>query len=186
MRAEAELRTSQAQLSNAMTMAHLGPWEYDAIKDLFIFNDHFYKMFRTTAEQVGGYTMSSADYARRFLHPDDMHFVADEVNRSLETTDSNFSRQLEHRIVYPDGEIGHITVRFFIVKDNQGAHDQDLRGKSGHYRAKACRRGSNSTGHRHRASSRDGFLFPTPMEQLCMSIPRSSESPGTVETKRSD
>ena len=61
--AEEALATSEAQLSNAVMMAHLGPWEYDVTKDLFTFTDHFYKLFRTTAEQVGGYTMSSAEYA---------------------------------------------------------------------------------------------------------------------------
>ncbi len=117
---EEALRTSEALLSNALIMAHLGHWEYDVAKDLFTFNDHFYKIFRTTAEQVGGYTMSSADYARRFVHPDDISVVADETRKAIETGDPLFSRQLEHRILYADGEIGYITVRFFIVKDNTG------------------------------------------------------------------
>jgi two-component system sensor histidine kinase/response regulator len=46
--------------------------------------------------------------------------VAVEIQKALETTDPHFSRQLEHRIIYADGEIGYITVRFFIVKDDQG------------------------------------------------------------------
>ncbi len=119
-RAEAALRTSEAQLSNALTMAHLGHWEYDVAKDLFTFNDHFYKIFRTTAEQVGGYTMSSADYARRFVHPDDISVVGNEIRKSIEATDPHFSQQLEHRVLYADGEIGHITVRIFLVKDDLG------------------------------------------------------------------
>ncbi|MGA9362789.1 MAG: PAS domain S-box protein [Bacteroidota bacterium] len=119
-RVEAALRTSEAQLSNAVKMAHLGHWEYDVASDLFTFNDHFYAMFRTTAEQVGGYTMSSSQYAQRFVHPDDMPVVGVEIRKALETTDPQFSRQIEHRIIYSDGEIGYITVRFFIVKDDQG------------------------------------------------------------------
>ncbi|MGB6065522.1 MAG: PAS domain S-box protein [Desulfomonilaceae bacterium] len=119
-RAEEALLTSEAQLSNAAKMAHLGHWEYDVAKDLFTFNDHFYQLFRTSAEQVGGYTMSSADYARRFVHPDDIKVVGDEIRKAIETRDPLFSRQLEHRILYADGEIGYITVRFFIVKDNLG------------------------------------------------------------------
>ena len=118
--AEEALLTSEAQLSNAVVMAHLGHWEYDVATDLFTFNDHFYKIFRTTAEQVGGYTMSSADYARRFVHPDDISVVVDETRKAIETSDPFFSRQLEHRMLYADGEIGYITVRFFIVKDNTG------------------------------------------------------------------
>jgi two-component system sensor histidine kinase/response regulator len=119
-RAEELLRTSEAQLSNAMKIAQLGYWEYDVADDLFTFNDHFYAIFRTTAEQVGGYTMSSARYAELFVHPDDMSVVGIEIRKALETKDPHFSRQLEHRIIYADGEIGYISVRFFIVKDNQG------------------------------------------------------------------
>jgi PAS domain S-box-containing protein len=119
-RAEKLLRTSEAQLSNAMKIAKLGYWEYDVAKDLFTFNDHFYAIFRTTVEQVGGYTMSSARYAQLFVHPEDAPMVAVEIQKALETTDPHFSRQLEHRIIYADGEIGYIAVRFFIVKDDQG------------------------------------------------------------------
>jgi PAS domain S-box-containing protein len=89
---EEALRTSEAQLSNALTMAHLGHWEYDVTKDLFTFNDHLYKIFRTTSEQVGGYTMSSADYAGRFVHPEDISVVADETRKAIETSDPLFSR----------------------------------------------------------------------------------------------
>jgi PAS domain S-box-containing protein len=110
----------QAQLANSIEMAHLGPWEYDAVQDIFIFNDYFYKMFRTTAEQVGGYTMRSDQYARRFVHPDDHALVGEEVRKALETDDPLYSRQLEHRILYADGAEGYITVRFFIQKDASG------------------------------------------------------------------
>jgi len=119
-RAEDALRTSEAQLSNAMKIAQLGYWEYDVANDLFTFNDHFYAIFRTSAEQVGGYTMSSARYAQLFVHPDDMPVVSIEIRKAIETSDPHYSRQLEHRIIYADGEIGYIAVRFFIIKDNQG------------------------------------------------------------------
>ncbi len=118
--AEETLCTSEAQLSNAMKIAKLGYWEYDVAKDLFIFNDHFYAIFRTSAERVGGYTMSSARYAQLFVHPDDMAVVGIEIQKALESTDPHYSRQLEHRIIYADGETGYITVRFFIIKDSQG------------------------------------------------------------------
>ena len=119
-RAEEALSKSEAQLSNALQIAHLGPWEYDVINDLFTFNDLFYAIFRTTAGQVGGYTMSSADYAKRFVHPEDVAVVGEEVRKAIETDDPNFSSQLEHRIIYADGEVGYITVRFFIIKDETG------------------------------------------------------------------
>jgi PAS domain S-box-containing protein len=118
--AEKELRTSEAQLSNAMAIAHLGYWEYDVANDEFIFNDHFYDIFHTTADKVGGYRMSSRRYAELFVHPDDAPLVGEETRKALEATDPHFSRQLEHRILFADGTLGYIAVRFFIVKDEQG------------------------------------------------------------------
>jgi len=118
--AEESLRTSERKLSNAMSIARLGYWEYDVDKDLFTFDDNFYAIFRTSAEQVGGYTMTPARYAELFLLPDDAAIVGAETQAALTTTDPQFSRQLEHRIRYADGEIGYIAVRYFIVKDDQG------------------------------------------------------------------
>ncbi len=118
--AEEALRHSEAQLSNAMNIAKLGYWEFDVAENMFNFDDHFYAIFQTSAEQVGGYKMSPARYAELFLHPDDRSIVAAEIKNALETTDPHYSCQLEHRIIYADGEIGYISVRFFVVKDDQG------------------------------------------------------------------
>ena len=118
--AEEKIKKSEAQLANALDMAKLGPWEYDVASDTFTFNDHFYAVFRTTVEREGGYTMTSAQYARRFVYPDDMPMVGIETRKAIETTDPNFSRKLEHRIFFADGEQGYINVHFFINKDAMG------------------------------------------------------------------
>ena len=118
--AEEALRKSETQLSNALEMTHAGHWEYDVASGMFTFNDNFYRIFRTTAEQMGGYRMAAAEYARRFCHPDDMAIVADETRQALESADPGYNRQFEHRIRYADGTTGSIAVRFFIVKDPQG------------------------------------------------------------------
>jgi PAS domain S-box-containing protein len=117
---EEEIKKNETQFTNAAQMARLGPWEYDVINDIFTFNDSFYAIFRTTADEIGGYTMSSADYSKRFVHPEDAHLVGLEVRKAIETNDPNFNRQLEHRIIYSDGEVGYISVRFFIIKDANG------------------------------------------------------------------
>lgn len=118
--AEEELKKKQSQLINAHIIAHLGSWEYNVEEDIFIFNDPFYALFRTTAEQVGGYRMKSGEYAKRFIHQDDIDLVNSETRMAIETDDPNFNRQLEHRIIYADGETGYITVRIFIKKDKNG------------------------------------------------------------------
>jgi PAS domain S-box-containing protein len=119
-RVEAEQQKLHYQLANALELAHLGHWEYDVKEDRFTFNDQFYKIFRTTAEHVGGYEMSSAEYAQRFLYPNDRDLVEKEIRKAMETPDPNFSQQLEHRIIYADGQVGYISVRHFVVKDENG------------------------------------------------------------------
>jgi two-component system cell cycle sensor histidine kinase/response regulator CckA len=120
VQAEAALRASEAQLSTAVKMARLGAWEYDVATDTFTFNDPFYAMLRTTAEREGGYRMKSRRYAERFVHPEDIAVVAEETRAAIETTDPQYRRELEHRMIYADGESGYLAVHFFIVKDEQG------------------------------------------------------------------
>ena len=119
-KAERDQKKLEMQLASAMEIAHLGHWEYDVENDQFTFNDQFYKIFHTSVEQVGGYLMSSEEYADRFVHPEDKEMIGGEIRKCIETSDPNFNRQLEHRILYADGKVGYISVRIFIVKDDQG------------------------------------------------------------------
>ncbi len=119
-KAQEALRISESKLSAALKMARAGHWEYDVESDTFTFNDNFYRIFHTTAEQVGGYQMSSANYARRFCHPDDAAMVGEEVRKAIESDDPGYYRQIEHRILFADGGVGYMSVCFFIVKDRTG------------------------------------------------------------------
>ncbi len=117
---EKALRTSDAQLSEALRIARMAYWEYDVIRDRFTFNDQFYYLFRTTSEQEGGYIMPSARYAQRFVHPDEVTVVGREIQKALETDDPNYQGQLEHRIIRADGETGYLSVHIRIEKDAHG------------------------------------------------------------------
>jgi len=64
--------------------------------------------------------MSSQAYAERFLHPEDRPIVALEVRRAIETTDPEYAKRIEHRIVFPDGQTGYVSVAIVIVKDERG------------------------------------------------------------------
>jgi len=119
-RAAERLRESEARLSTALDMARAGYWEYDVAADVFTFDDNFYRNYKTSAAQVGGYRMPSADYSRRLCHPDDAPLVAREIEAALASADPGYSRQIEHRILCGDGSVGHVAVRLFVVKDAQG------------------------------------------------------------------
>ncbi len=116
---EEKLHESEAKLKEAMKIANLGTWEYDVAQDKFEFNDQFYAVLHTTAEREGGYIMSSMQYAKKFVHPDDMALVGVETKKALETTDPNYYTRLDHRIIYADGEMGFFNVNIRILKDSQ-------------------------------------------------------------------
>lgn len=117
---EEKLRESQERLANAMDMAHLVYWEYDVASDTFTFDNRFYALYGTTEELEGGKKMKSADYAERFVHPDDRYIVAEGVQKAIKATDPDYISEVEHRIIRRDGEVRHIVVRFSLVKDKSG------------------------------------------------------------------
>jgi PAS domain S-box-containing protein len=114
------LGTSDAQLLNALKVARAGHWQYDIPGDRFTFNDQFYSIFGTTAQAVGGYTMTSAEYMKRFVHPDDAALVRRAIKESIETTDPTYGAELAHRALFADGREGYILARWFSVKDARG------------------------------------------------------------------
>ncbi len=117
---ESALIASEEKLSNTLKIAKIAYWDFDVVQDKFTFNDQFYALLRTTAEKEGGYQMSAIQYAQRFVHPDDAYIVGKEVQKSIETTDPNYSNQLEHRIIYADGEVGYFSVKFYVIKNDKG------------------------------------------------------------------
>ncbi len=119
-RAEKDLRTSRRQLTIAMDMAQLVHWEYDIETAMFIFDDHFYTLYSTTAEHEGGPLMSAPAYAERFCHPEDSWVVAAEIGRGIASTDPDYLGYLEHRIIRADGQERFIAVRYRIIKDEAG------------------------------------------------------------------
>ncbi|MBI5297406.1 MAG: PAS domain S-box protein [Chloroflexi bacterium] len=114
------IRQNETRLAEAATIAQLGYWEFDALTDMYTFTDQFYALLRTTAEREGGYQMSSREYARRFMHPDDRHLVNSEIQKSIETTDTDHIEKFENRFIRADGSEGYVTGRSRVVKDAEG------------------------------------------------------------------
>jgi PAS domain S-box-containing protein len=68
-RTETALAASARALEDALRIARMATWRYDAATDAFTFDDRFYTMCGTTAELEGGYTMQSNAFARRHVVP---------------------------------------------------------------------------------------------------------------------
>ena len=114
------LKANRRLLAEAMDLAHLVNWKYDVRSGVFTFDDRFYALYGTTAQIEGGYQMPAEVYAKKFVHPEDQHVVADEVGKALRASSSEYTSQVDHRIVRRDGAIRHIVVRSKVVKDEYG------------------------------------------------------------------
>ena len=115
---EDALRESHLQLSDAADLAHIAYWEADPEAGEFIFNDSFYALFGTTAEQEGGYRMALKEYPTRFVHPDDLERYYSHVKKT--DADQPDLAQFGHRIVRSDGEVRHVLNRARFVRDAAG------------------------------------------------------------------
>ena len=126
-RDEEALREIERSLAHAMDLASLFDWEYDVASGLFHFSDRYYALHGTTTELEGGNQMSAETFARKFVHPDDIHIVGEEIASAVSTADPDYLSQLEIRNFRRDGEVRHVSVHIAITKDAAGRTIQ-LRG----------------------------------------------------------
>jgi two-component system, cell cycle sensor histidine kinase and response regulator CckA len=119
-RAEDFLRTSRLQLSDAMDLAKIAYWEVDLESLELVFNDPFYQLLHTKAEQEGGYRMAVDEYGRRFIHPEDLEAFFANHRENLTKLEQQDLFQFEHRALRRDGEIVNILSRTRIIRDGEG------------------------------------------------------------------
>jgi PAS domain S-box-containing protein len=118
---EMELRKSRQLLAEAMDIANMAGWEFDAGTGLFTFDDRFYALYKTTTEREGGSQMSAETYVREFVYPDDREIVTGAVKTVLQVTGDPRSMMLvEHRIVRRDGAIRYIVAHVGVIRDESG------------------------------------------------------------------
>ncbi|MEO6232308.1 MAG: PAS domain-containing protein [Ferruginibacter sp.] len=119
-KAETVLKTNEDHLTIASQIAKLGYWEFDVTQNMLTLNDQCYSIFKTTAEKVGGYSISSEEYMRLFVYPDDGAIVSKAASDAIKSKDHHYQYQIEHRVKYENGEIGYVAARFFVVKNDLG------------------------------------------------------------------
>jgi PAS domain S-box-containing protein len=97
IRAEEQLISSQASLSEAQRIAHLGSWDWNIETNELVWSDEIYRIFGLSPEEFG----ATYNAFLNAVHPDDRGFVEDSVNEAV------YKREpydIEHRIVRPGGE----------------------------------------------------------------------------------
>ncbi len=97
--AENELKWSENRLKIGMDMAKMVYWEYNTEKDLFTFDDQFYALYGTSAEEVGGNLMSAQEYVERFVDPSAYELMERELKKTFEAEDPSFFSTVRHGII---------------------------------------------------------------------------------------
>ncbi len=95
---ENALRESEARLTEAQEIAHLGAWEWNHDTGEFVWSDEVYRIFGVDKETFR--VSNDAFYA--CVHPQDREFVQEAVRRG---NAGGVPYEYEHRILRPDGEV---------------------------------------------------------------------------------
>lgn len=111
--AEEKLKHNERRLKQAQEIAHMGSWEYDMATGIMIWSEEACRIYGLDTWD-NKHTMESW---LRFVHPDDMAFVA-ELTKGMETTRANAS--FYHRIIRKDGVLRNIHSQALFEFDSNG------------------------------------------------------------------
>ncbi|MBP2627965.1 MAG: sensor signal transduction histidine kinase [Firmicutes bacterium] len=113
---EKALHTNREHLSQALRLAHLGPWNYNTKTSVFEFGDEFYAIYGTDVAREGP-CMAPDVYIREFVYPDDISIVKEEIDKFL-SSKGHYSNMFEHRIIRRDGQVRTINVWEHVIRDD--------------------------------------------------------------------
>ncbi len=106
-------RLLERQLSDVQSVAHVGIWEFLCASDQLIWSDETYRILGIDRRQVA----ATLDAYLAAVHPEDRARVQrmfDQARHGL------VQPMLEHRVVWPDGEVRQLLVRGYAFQDPHG------------------------------------------------------------------
>ena len=111
-RAEEALRQSEARLTEAQRIAHIGSWELDLVSNRLTWSDEIYRIFEIDPSRFG----ASYEAFLALIHPQDR----DLVNRAYQASVVNSTPyNIVHRLLMPDGRIK------FVREQCETSYDED-------------------------------------------------------------
>ncbi len=107
------LRESEARLSEAQRIAHLGSWQLDLRSNELQWSEEIFRIFEIDPQRFG----ASYDAFLDTIHPDDRERVDAAYRRSLE---DRLPYDIEHRLLMEDGRVKYVHERCETVFDADG------------------------------------------------------------------
>jgi PAS domain S-box-containing protein len=111
--AEDGLRLSEARLTEAQRIAHLGNWEWNIITNELLWSDEIYRIFGLAPQQFG----ATYEAFLNSVHPEDREFVENSVNEALY---DGQPYDINHRIILPDGVVRIVHENGEVTFDKSG------------------------------------------------------------------
>jgi len=112
-RIEEALRQSEASLSQAQRIAHLGNWDWNIQTNRLYWSDEIYRIFGLSPQQFD----ASYEAFLESVHPDDKESLKKAVNEALF---ENKPYRIDHRIVLPDGTVRVVHEQAEVTFDEIG------------------------------------------------------------------
>jgi PAS domain S-box-containing protein len=112
-RAEEALVRSQASLSNAQRIAHLGSFERNLATNEIACSDEILRIFGINPQEFSGRMVELVKY----IHPDDKEAVDRAIAESIE---KKTACALDYRILRADGSVRHVHLQAETTYDGQG------------------------------------------------------------------
>ncbi len=111
--AEESLRRSEARLSNAQRVAHMGFWDWNIVTNELFWSDEIYRIFGLEPQEFGATYEAFLGY----VYPDDRELVVNSVEQSLK---NEREYNIDHRIMLSDGEIRYVHEQGEVTRDPSG------------------------------------------------------------------
>ncbi|MEN3942589.1 PAS domain S-box protein [Prosthecobacter sp. SYSU 5D2] len=110
---EREQRRLAERLAAAQVLAKMGSWETDIATGIVTWSNEVYAIFD---QEPGTFLPTHAGFLE-MVHPDDRAAVDEAFNASLA---HGQAREMEHRLLMPDGSIKHVRERWQVIHDEDG------------------------------------------------------------------
>lgn len=110
---EEALKKSEARLTLAQRMSHLGNWELDLISNVLWWSEEIFRIFEVDLNNFN----PSYEAFLAVVHPDDRAAVSSAYLNSLK---SKIPYEIEHRLLLADGRIKYVHERCETVYDSGG------------------------------------------------------------------
>ena len=119
-RTETLLSESERRLTLALKAGSMGIWDWHIPTNYIIWSEEVAGLFGLAPGMFGGTYRAYADC----VHPDDRPILEDAIRRTLE---HDVSYEVEHRVVWPNGEVRWLACKGQVVRDQEG-HPQRMLG----------------------------------------------------------